>query len=549
MRPNLAGLFFVSLILLIGLLMLTSVHMEIYFAYSFKLLDIYSPFGIGIGKGVRGAILESGHYNLPLAYSIPTYTLWVNPKETSQKGQYLLMAYRLGIISPSASHEEKENAIRQIARILETGSVPPTMPLKVRYIPYKYWWVDDTQERLYPHHTATYTLAAHVIGFTTPDGRGIDGLELYANDILKAPYVPYSSFLARHPDIALKTTIDLGIQYKLETVLDKVNSEIKPMSMWAVVMTPTGAIRGLAVRPSTRLDINRTPLYNPVISGRYEMGSVLKPLTLMWAMEKIGLKLTDTFDDTGSIKVGKYIIKSVIPAGKNATVLKGLKLSSNVVFAQIALKLGYKNYIEEAHRFGLDTPTGIELPGEVAGILPPQGDVYLAVSGFGYGIYITPIELLRAYTPIATGGFLYNPTLVEGVYVGGKYIKAPHRKPIRVISEDVANTVRHVLWEVVKDDIKRARIKTEEGEIPVAGKTGTAEIAIGGHYSDKDRLFTFIGMFPADKPRYIVLVSVYRPQKLPKGVRFASQVAAPIFREIASFIVKRDGILPPSSGK
>lgn len=459
------------------------------------------------------------------------------------------MAYRLGIISPSASHEEKENAIRQIAHLVETGSVPPNIPIKVRYTSYKYWWVDDTQERMYPHHTATYTLAAHVIGFTTPEGTGIDGLELYANDILKAPYIPYKSFLTRHPDAALKTTIDLGIQYKLETVLDKVNSEIKPMSAWAVVMTPTGAIRGLAVRPSTRLDTHRKPLYNPVVSGRYEMGSVLKPLTLMWAMEKIGLKLTDTFDDTGSFRIDKYVIKSVIPAGKNATVLKGLKLSSNVIFAQIALKLGYKNYIEEAHRFGLDSPTGIELPGEVAGILPPQGDVYLAVSGFGYGIYITPIELLRAYTTIATDGLLYNPTLVEGVYVGTKYIKAPHRKPIRVISKGVANTVRHALWEVVKDDISRARIKTKEGEIRVAGKTGTAEIAMGGQYSEKDRLFTFIGMFPVDKPKYIVLVSVYRPQKLPKGVRFASQVAAPIFREIASFIVKREGILPLSAGE
>lgn len=523
--------------------MFISIHMTIIFGYSPTLLKLYSPFGINIGKGVRGAIIEGGKYNLPLAYSIPTYTLWVNPNEPSTEGQYLMIAYRLGLISPSAPREKKENVIREVANIIK-GKIPPDMPIKVKHTNYKYWWVDDTEERIYPHHTASYTIAAPIIGFTTPNGTGIDGLELTLNDILRTKYIPYKSFLLRNPDIAVKTTIDLGIQYKAETLLDKIDEEIKPMSSWIVVMTPTGAIKAMAIRPTTRLDKNRKPVYNPVISGRFEMGSVLKPLTLMWAMEKIGLKLTDTFDDPGSFQVGKYTIKSVIPAGKNATVLKGLKLSANVVFAQIALKLGYENYISEAKLFGLDKPTGIELPGEVSGILPPKGDVYLAVSGFGYGIYITPIELLRAYTPIATGGLLYNPTLLEGVYIGDKYIPAPHKPPKRVISEKVADTVRKALTEVVQDSIVRARVFVSGKEIKVAGKTGTAEIAMHGEYSSKQRMFTFIGMFPADNPEYIIMTSVYRPEHLPKGVRFASQVAAPIFREIATFIATREGMLP-----
>lgn len=537
------GFLVVVILFSIAFLMFINIHMTITFGYSPKLLQLYSPFGIDIGKGVRGAIVEGGKYNLPLAYSIPTYTLWINPHEPSTEGQYLLIAYRLGLISPSASREKKEAIIREVSDIVH-GKIPEDMPINVRYTNHKYWWVDDTQERIYPHHTASYTIAAPIIGFTTPDGTGIDGLELTLNDIIRAKYIPYKSFLLRTPDIAVKTTIDLGIQYKAEILLDQIEREIHPMSSWIVVMTPTGAIRAMAIRPTTRLDKNRQPVYNPVISGRFEMGSVLKPLTLMWAMEKIGLKLTDTFDDTGSLKVDKYVIKSVIPAGKHATVLKGLKLSSNVVFAQVALKLGYENYISEARLFGLDKPTGIELPGEISGILPPKGNVYLAVSGFGYGIYITPIELLRAYTPIATGGLLYNPTLIEGIYIGDKYTPAPHRPPKRVISENVANTVRQALTEVVHDSIVRARVFVSGKEIKVAGKTGTAEIAMHGEYSSKQRMFTFIGMFPADKPEYIIMTTVYRPQNLPKGVRFASQVAAPIFREIATFIATREGMLP-----
>ncbi len=523
--------------------MFITVHMSIFFGFSPKLLSIYSPFGINIGKGVRGAILEGGKYNLPMAYSIPTYTLWVNPTDISTKNQYLIMAYRLGIITPSAPREKKEEAIKLMANVVK-GYVPENLPIKVKHTHYKYWWVDDTQQRIYPHHTSTYTLAAQVIGFTTPSGRGIDGLELSLDDILRAKYIPYKNFLIRTPDIAIKTTIDLGIQYKAEQILDQIQSEIQPMYSWIVVMTPTGAIRAMAIRPTTRLDKDRKPVFNPVISGRYEMGSVLKPLTLMWAMEKVGLKLTDTFDDTGSLKVGKYIIRSVIPAGKHATVLKGLKLSSNVVFAQVALKLGYENYISEATRFGLNSKTGIELPGEIAGELPPKGDVYLAVSGFGYGIYITPIELLRAYTAIATGGLLYNPTLIEGIYIGNTFIKAPHRLPRRVISEDIANKVRKALTEVVHDSITRARVFVSGKEVKVAGKTGTAEIAIGGEYSENQKMFTFIGMFPADKPKYIIMTSIYRPEKLPKGVRFASQVAAPIFNQIATFIATREGLIP-----
>jgi len=530
-------------VVLIALLSFIGAHMDIFFKYSIKLLRLYPPFGITMGKGIRGTIIEGGKYQLPMAYSIPTYTLWVNPNEISLSSQYLLIAYRLGLVRPTDTREKKEKAIKTVVDII-AGKIPENLPISVKHTNYKYWWVDDTQKRLYPHHTASYTIAAHILGFTTPSGEGIDGMELTLNDILKAKYIPYKSYLIRNANITVKTTIDLGIQFKAEILLDQVQKEIQPMSSWIVVMTPTGAIKAMAIRPTTRVDKDRKPIYNPVISGRFEMGSVIKPLTLMWAMEHIRLKLTDTFDDIGTLRVGKYTIKSVIPAGKNATVLKGLKYSSNVIFAQIALKLGYENYMKSAQRFGFDQPTGIELPGEVAGILPPKGDVYLAVSGFGYGTYITPIELITAYTPIATGGLLYKPTLIDGIYIGNKYIKAPMKKPTRVISQDIANIVREALVEVVEDSVPAAQIEVSGYKIGVAGKTGTAEVAIEGEYSSEQKLFSFIGMFPGDKPKYIVLVGIYRPQNLPEEIRFASQIAAPVFREIGTFIAMREGILP-----
>ncbi len=523
---NQTGIKIITAFAILSILTLTLWHFVIAFYYGPKLEEIFSPISVGFAKGVRGSILEGGHLQAPLAVSIPAYTVWIPRTATLHPAEIARIASRMGL-------PINRDTLNHLSAVLEGKEEDST--IKVRRTSSKYWWVEDSEERIYPHHTATYTLGAAFLGFTDTSASGIDGLELSLNDILKGGYIPYTDGAERIPHVGLITTIHLGIQTKAEQILDRVWAQMKPVMAWIVVIDNQGEVKALAVRPTGRVDTpDRKPIFNPVIAGRFEMGSVIKPLVLAWAMEKIGLKLTDRFDDTGKLQVGDKVIRSVVPAGKNATVLKGLLLSSNVIFAQIALKMGEEHYSEMVKAFGLSEKTGIELPGEVCGTPPPPGETYLAVAGYGYSIWITPIELLRAYTAIANDGILMPITIVKGFYLGDKFIRWYRGEATRVLSPDVAKAVRQALVQVVENSAPKARVFLDGKEIKVAGKTGTAEVALSGGYSEKEKMFNFIGMLPADKPKYIVLVSIYRPKKAPG--RFASQVAAPVFKEMAEYL-------------
>jgi len=523
---NQTGTKLIIAVTILSILTLVFWHFTIVFYYGPKLDAIFSPISVGFAKGVRGSIFEGGHLRAPLAVSIPAYTVWIPQTATLHPAEIARIASRMGL-------PINRETLSNLAAVLEGREEDSA--IKVKRTPSKYWWVEDSEERIYPHHTDQYTLGAAFLGFTDTSANGIDGLELSLNDILKGGYIPYTDGAERIPYIGLVTTIHLGIQAKAEQILDNVWKEMQPRMAWIVVIDNQGEVKALAVRPTGRLDTpDRKPIFNPVVAGRFEMGSVIKPIVLAWAMEKTGLKLTDRFNDTGVLRIKDRIIRSVVPAGKNATVLNGLILSSNVIFAQISLKLGEERYAEMVKAFGLSEQTGIELPGEVRGTPPPPGETYLAVAGYGYSIWITPIELLRAYTAIANDGILMPITIVKGFYLGDKFIRWYRGKATRVLSPDVAKTVRQALVQVVEHSAQKAKVFLDGREIKVAGKTGTAEVALSGGYSEKEKMFNFVGMIPADKPKYIVLVSIYRPKKAPG--RFASQVAAPVFKEMAEYL-------------
>ena len=214
-----------------------------------------------------------------------------------------------------------------------------------------------------------------------------------------------------------------------------------------------------------------------------------------------------------------------------------LKYSSNIGAVLIGQKLGAKQFDYWVHRFGFGQPTGVDLPGEQSGIVRrwwQYSGSSMANLPFGQGESVTPMQMVAAYSAIANGGILRAPHVVQSV--GGKATPLPPGH--QIISATTASALRDMLRGVLADG------GTASGAaIPgydMAGKTGTANIAIGGHYSDSAYVASFIGMVPTDHPRLVVAVVVDQPH----GSIFGGSVAAPAFQQIVGWAVPYLGIPP-----
>ena len=214
-----------------------------------------------------------------------------------------------------------------------------------------------------------------------------------------------------------------------------------------------------------------------------------------------------------------------------------LKYSSNIGADLIGAKLGPYRFNAWVHKFGFGSMTGVDLPGEDGGIILPV-DKYSGSSmgnlPFGQGESVTPMQIAAAYAAIANGGILRSPHVVAAI--GGQRVHVPAGH--RIISEQTASELRTMLIGVFGDG------GTASGAaIPgyqMAGKTGTANIAVDGHYSDSEYVASFVGMVPADHPQLLALVVVDQP----KGSIYGGSVAAPAFQKIVGWAVPYLGISP-----
>ena len=335
-------------------------------------------------------------------------------------------------------------------------------------------------------------------------------------------------------------TIDKNIQFKAEKELKEAVEKWDAKGGTIIVMEPkTGKILSMVSFPNFDPnnynkveDIN--VFLNPAISCIYEPGSVFKPFTIAGALEEKLITPKTTYKDTGKVKIKGYIISNV--EGKsygNPTITEVLEKSINTGAVFVQRKLGkelFKKYVE---KFGFSQKTGIDLQGEIAGNisnLDSKRDIDYATASFGQGIAVTPIELITAFSAIANGGKLLKPFVVEKEIFYDNREKINHPTLInQVISTSTAETLTKMLVSVVDNGYgKKAKV---DGYF-IAGKTGTAQVPEKGTYSKDRTIHTFIGFAPAFDPRFTILVKLDEP----KGIRFAADSCAPIFRKLAEFI-------------
>jgi cell division protein FtsI (penicillin-binding protein 3) len=384
-------------------------------------------------------------------------------------------------------------------------------------------------------------LAGQLLGTVGTDNYGLSGLEqsqerrLHGRNgrrrvVKDALGKPISIVEQRRavPGRDLRLTLDAAIQERTEAVMREVAERYRPRGATAVVLDPrNGELLAVANWPAAdpnRPDAPAAARQNRAVAAAYEPGSTFKAFTVSGALEDGAVDPGQTFALPPTIRVAdREIRESHARGAEMMSVSEILAQSSNVGAVTIGLELGARRFDRWVRRFGFGRGTGVDLPGEAAGIVPPPSQYSGSSMGnlpIGQGLAVTPIQMAAGYSALAANGVEHRPHVVAGA-------RAPAR---RVTSAATAQRVSRMLEGVLGPDGT-----AQEARVPgyrLAGKTGTAQKPDGlGGYSKTKYVASFIGFAPARNPRLLVAVAVDEP----KGEIYGGEVAAPAFEKIVSF--------------
>ncbi len=404
------------------------------------------------------------------------------------------------------------------------------------------------------------------VGFKNDVLTGQYGVERYYNDILsRDSSKAYANFFAQIFSDLKKTvadrdykgegdlvlTIEPSVQQFLEQELHDVKDEYSAEAAGGIVMNPkTGEIYAMAANPSFNPNTyneekNPAVFGNPLVENVYEMGSIIKPLTMAAGLDAGAVTPETTYDDKGTIELnGKKISNYDGKARGVVPMQEVLSQSLNVGVAFVEQKLGNDRFTEYFKKYGLGEETGIDLPGEVAGLiknLDSPRDVEHATAAFGQGIALTPIETVRALASLGNGGTLVTPHVVKQVrYKVGVTKDVSYDDGTQVISKETSSAITRMLVTVVDKALQKGKIKLDH--YSVAAKTGTAQIPnpVTGKYYEDRYLHSFFGYFPAYDPQFIVFFYMYYP----KHVQYASETLTTPFANTSKFLINYYNVAP-----
>ncbi len=422
-----------------------------------------------------------------------------------------------------------------------------------------------TRWRSYP----AGSLAAHTVGFMGYDGdtlTGKYGIEREYNEVLeRTEDHSFSNFLAEafsevrgsvlgnraaptEADVVL--TIEPVVQQVLETELSDIKKFYSAEAAGGIVMDPaTGKILALTAFPTFNPGEKQTDisvLKNPLVENVYEMGSIIKPLTMAAAIDAGAVKPTTTYNDAGFRIIDDRRISNFDGRGRGIVSMQEVlnqSLNTGVVFAME--QMGIQKFRDYFLNFGLGEPTKVDLPNEVSGLvknLKSGGEIGAATAAFGQGLAISPLETIRALASLANGGVLVTPHVVDRLNYpnGTAYEPAATSSTVRrVLQPGTTEQITEMLTTVVDKALVGGAAKLDDYSI--AAKTGTAQIAnpAGGYYADR-YLHSFFGYFPAKNPKFIIFMYLIRPH----GVEYASATLTQPFMNTAKFLLNYYHIPP-----
>ena len=421
----------------------------------------------------------------------------------------------------------------------------------------------DEAKRYYPNDV----LAANVLGFVGTDDKGLDGIENALDKYIKGEVTEthmytdmrerpiLDSIFARHGYQGdrcktIQLTIDSAIQFIVEQELDRAMAENDPVGVTCIAMNPkTGEILAMASRPSYNpnsfWDYKPNDWKNRAVSFIYEPGSTFKTITAGAALQEGVVSPNQIFVDPGYVMVSGMRIQNWNGSSfGTVTFADVVKQSLNTGFAMVGLQLGAEKLVRYARLFGFGDPTGIELPGEEAGILYTPDEMVdsdIATMAIGQSIAVTPLQLITAMSAVANNGILLKPHVVKMIKnANGSTFSETHVEEVRkTIDAATDKTLVGLLEQVVASGGgKKASVRGYR----VAGKTGTAQKIneYGTGYSEGKYIASFCGFGPVENPRIALLVIIDEPA----GNFYGGQIAAPVASRIFSQVFRYMRIEP-----
>ncbi len=429
--------------------------------------------------------------------------------------------------------------------------------------------IETKQEETGLRFVAAGRLASTVVGFTGTDENGLDGLEYGDDTLLRGkpgtmrieadqfgraiPFGETQIVEKAVPGRTIRTTIDPYLQFEAERLLGAAVKKYQAQSGTAIVMDPwTGELLAVANNPD--FDPAHFSRSTPdqwrdrAIADAYEPGSTFKLITAAAALQK-GMSPDERFVARDALEVGGRTIHNAEDGmmaaglGGSESIEQIIAYSHNVGAAEMGMATGPTQMYKTIRAFGFGDPTGVELPGENPGIVP-KPDAWsgssLATMSFGHSISVTPLAMARAYAAIANGGLLVRPRIISAIEddKGSDVYRYGTEVERRVLTPQIAATLRRYLRAVVLHGTGNP--SAQVAGYTTAGKTGTAQVVENGRYEPGAYVASFIGMVPAESPRYVILVKVARP----RGSIYGSEVAAPVFTALARAAMLHAGVMP-----
>ncbi|MBQ4402668.1 MAG: penicillin-binding protein 2 [Synergistaceae bacterium] len=396
-------------------------------------------------------------------------------------------------------------------------------------------------------------LMSHVLGFCDNENRGQAGIEQAWDNTLYNPpgqkivvrrqNSQAASLMEREPERRAVTpivtlTLDSRIQYVVEKHLFRTAEHERAKWAVAICMNPmTGEILAMAsyptYDPSNRKSLTMEALSNGAVSRTYEPGSTFKPVYMAVALERGWVRKDEMFFCPAKLKVADGFIREsdARVALGNVNTAQLLIKSSNVGMAQIGIRADKLKTYESLQALGFGKETDVELPGVSRGILPyPENwrGITPANIAIGQGLAVTPIQLVTAMAAVVNGGKLMSPYIVkEAVNSLGELVYRGEPKVMReVMTADTAQWIRQAMRRVILEGTGKRAATTITN---VAGKTGTAQVAGKGGYLPGKYVASFIGFWPYEDPKYLMLIAIGEPSN---GRYYGGELAAPVFKSI-----------------
>jgi cell division protein FtsI/penicillin-binding protein 2 len=347
------------------------------------------------------------------------------------------------------------------------------------------------------------------------------------------------------------TSIEPTVEMELQSELASTTARWSSDYTGGIIMNPsTGEIYAMDISPTFDPNnpqnvTNISTFSNPLVEDVYEMGSIIKPLTMSIGIDTGVMTATTTYDDPGFVMLNGKKVSDFDGKDRGVVTMQtALSQSLNVGAAYAEHLIGNARFTQYMYNFGLNEKTGIDLPNEAKDItsnLEVNRDLEHAEASFGQGIALTPIATIRALAAIANGGLLINPHVVKQInYTVGLSKNIPTVAERRVISQAAAEAVTKMMVWSADNTLMNGTVKL--ANYSVAVKTGTAQIAKpngGGYYDDKF-LHSFVGFFPAYNPQFIIFLYTYNPQ----GVQFGSETLTEPFMNLVKFLINYYNIPP-----